>query len=248
MSTTVLRLAGPLMAWPDADRYRVRRTREEPTFSALQGLLCAAAGIGRGAARPDWITGAALAARVDRPGSVLRDFHTVNPRPAHPYRWLTAPDRKLAVATVVDAEGKARTATVVTERFYRQDQVVTVYVDDPAGRIADAMSHPVWAPFAGRKACAFSFPLLLGHWPGPVGAAAVGAPTAARLAGSELEPLAVTLYQEPVTLVPTSSEVAADDPTGQVGQGYGARRRWYTTSSPPELACWSDVMEALNVA
>ncbi len=76
-----LRLEGPLQSWGDTAQWSVRRTRAEPSKSGVIGLIGAALGYG-----PDPEGDAEIARlgrelrlgiRVDRPGSVLRDYHTV---------------------------------------------------------------------------------------------------------------------------------------------------------------------------
>ncbi|MGR6998793.1 type I-E CRISPR-associated protein Cas5/CasD [Yinghuangia aomiensis] len=95
--------------------------------------------------------------RVDRPGTLLRDLHTVGGgMPRH--------------LTVPTAEGKRRspeTATVLTYRYYLQDAAFTVAVSSRTGegrRLAEyatALRKPVWPPYLGRRSCPPSGPVLM---------------------------------------------------------------------------------------
>lgn len=148
VSVLFLRLEGPLQSWGDDSRWSVRRTRSEPTKSGIVGLLAAVLGYGTDAAGQAGIRrlGEALrlAVRVDRPGTPLRDYHTV-------------------VGGVLSAEGKIKInastrepETVVSERYYLSDACFLAAVSGPADLLAEireALQRPVWTPFLGRKSC-----------------------------------------------------------------------------------------------
>jgi CRISPR system Cascade subunit CasD len=151
-----LRLEGPLQSWGDSSRWTVRRTRGEPSKSGVIGLVAAALGYGRD---PDGEREIArlggelrLAVRVDRPGVVLRDYHTIT-------------------GGVLSAAGKIKLnagtrepETVVSEREYLSDACFLAALAGPPptlSRIREALLRPVWPPFLGRKCCPPSLPL----WP-----------------------------------------------------------------------------------
>ena len=165
MSTTVLRLAGPLAAWPGPAKYRSRLSSPIPTYSMVAGLLGALLGVPREAPLPETVQPDNVGIRIERPGRVLRDFHTVNPYPDGPFRWLNPKDRVAAQARVVKASGNRHLTPVVTERFYREDSELLVFVADEDGAIARAAKAPQWAVYAGRKSCTVSFPFFLGTVP-----------------------------------------------------------------------------------
>jgi len=159
-----MHLGGPLQSWGQRSRFGERDTAAAPTRSGLIGLIAAAAGRPRGADITD-LRALRFLIRVDRPGSLLRDFHTVGGgRPNH--------------QTVITAEGKRRpgdTATMVTTRYYLQDAAFTVAItvstsgedpDDGTGllaTVAAALAEPTWPPFLGRRSCPPDAALLLGH-------------------------------------------------------------------------------------
>ena len=239
---TVVRLAGPLLAWPSPAKYRHRHTEPGPTLSAVQGLLAAAAGVTRGAPRPSWVQDAALAIRLDCPGSVLLDYHTINPADRSRYRWLSSRDRS-KVRTVVKASGGDHQDTISTERYYRQDQAVLVFIDDPDSAAYRALQHPTFTVFAGRKACVLSFPFVLGQVAAPLEVALGTVPT---MASSERQiegvlfhaPTMLTKYKEPV--------LRPERPSGPVGEGYQMQARHSVLVDPPRMASWMDVLESLR--
>lgn len=73
----VLRLAAPLQSWGGPSRYNRRDTLPQPTKSGILGLFAAADGRSREASLSD-LLGLRLGVRVDQPGTLLRDYHTVS--------------------------------------------------------------------------------------------------------------------------------------------------------------------------
>ena len=128
MSTLLLRFAGPMQAWGADSRFDVCRTNREPTKSGVIGLLAAALGWRRDAPLDD-LEALQFGVRVDREGVLLRDFHMVR---------------------------SAKTAYVTT-RYYLCDAVCLtgVFSEDEAlmQRLAEAVSHPAFPLFLGRRAC-----------------------------------------------------------------------------------------------
>jgi CRISPR system Cascade subunit CasD len=225
MTTLVVRIAAPLMAWGDQSKYRSRLTRPDPTYSAIQGLLAAAAGVPRGAKRPQWVQGAQFAVRVDAPGRVLRDYHTINPPDTARYNWLSGRDRK-KIRTVVKADGNTHKDTVQTERFYREDAAYTLFITDPSGEVEAALTDPKFTLFAGRKSCVLSFPLILDRIDSDLETAAERYPRQRPGDGS----LDVVLFTRPVRLSVIREEDVYDTP---VGADFASRRRFYAQAKPP---------------
>lgn len=157
-STLVLRLGGPLQSWGDRSMFNRRDTRPEPTKSGVLGLLAAAAGRSR-EEPPGDLLGLSLGVRVDQPGSLLRDYHTVSD-----YRGRPLPQAG------VSAKGLQRPTspvkmTHVSQRFYLQDAVFLAALQGPADLIealAHAVGHPAFPLALGRRSCVPSQPLLLG--------------------------------------------------------------------------------------
>ncbi|MBB1244328.1 type I-E CRISPR-associated protein Cas5/CasD, partial [Streptomyces durbertensis] len=136
----LIRLAGPLQAWGERGAFNYRETRPEPTKSGVLGLLAAAEGRDRGADILDLVE-LDFGVRIDRPGSPLRDYHTVSD-----YRGNALP------SAAVNAKGVQRPTspakhTHVTHRTYLQDAVFLAAVRGPAALLTTlhhALSHPAY--------------------------------------------------------------------------------------------------------
>lgn len=176
--TLVLRLAAPQQSWGIEGTAEYRTTELVPTRSGLEGFFAAALGAARGQ-HPSWLGDLDVTVRVDRPGTVERDFHTI-----------TGPDRALREArahthevagrsgdadwVVPRGDGKAwKVAGVVnaaiTHRYYLADAEFTVAVSGPVARLDElegALRAPKFVPYLGRKAFAPTFPMLLGRHTG----------------------------------------------------------------------------------
>ncbi|MGW6926502.1 type I-E CRISPR-associated protein Cas5/CasD [Streptomyces sp. NPDC054950] len=160
-SVLVLRLAAPLQSWGGPSRYNRRDTLPQPTKSGVLGLLAAADGRSRDASLTD-LLGLHLGVRIDQPGTLLRDYHTVSD-----HRGLPLPSAK------VDAKGaQKRTSpakyTGVTQRFYLQDAVFTAALRGPAPllqALEHAVRHPAFPLCLGRRSCPPTGPVSLGLYP-----------------------------------------------------------------------------------
>lgn len=152
MTTLLIRLAGPLQSWGTQSRFKIRDTGLEPSKSGVIGLLCAALGW----PRETDVTALAnlrMGVRVDREGSMERDYHTVGGSHLRDERY-----------GVVTAEGKLG-GTVVSQRYYLADAdfLVGLEGDDEQllGQIDAALAAPVWPIFLGRKAFVPGVPVRL---------------------------------------------------------------------------------------
>ncbi|MGW6950961.1 type I-E CRISPR-associated protein Cas5/CasD [Streptomyces xanthophaeus] len=151
MSGLILRLAGPLQSWGERSAFTpVRDTAAFPTRSGLTGIFAAAQGLARGAslARYDALE---ITVRVDRPGVVLTDYHTVG-------------GGQPVQLTAATSGGANKGAAVITRRQYLADAVFVVAVsgdDDQITELARALRHPHWAPYLGRRSCPPDEPFLL---------------------------------------------------------------------------------------
>lgn len=160
----VLRLAGPLQSWGGASQFNRRETLGEPTKSGVVGLLAAAHGRRRQDPIED-LLGLCLAVRTDRPGSLLRDYHTVSD-----YRG-----RPLLSASLTGRGAQKPTSpakyTHVTQRYYLQDAVFVVALGGPVAvleTLHDAVRHPAFPLALGRRACVPTQPLVLPSPTGPL--------------------------------------------------------------------------------
>lgn len=153
MTGLVIRLAGPLQSWGEHSGYAQRDTTRFPTRSGVIGMFAAAQGLTRDESL-DRYDPLRLTVRIDRRGVMLRDFHTVG-------------GGFKADRTVPRAQGGRRSSgatTIVSHRYYLADAVFAVGVDGPEpliGAIAEALTHPHWQPYLGRRSCPPDQPLLL---------------------------------------------------------------------------------------
>lgn len=132
----VLRLAGPMQSWGSASRFTNRGTEFFPTKSGIVGLLAAAEGRRRTDPIED-LASLTMAARIDQPGEILRDFHT-----AH----------------------RGEKAMPLSSRYYVSDAIFAAFVEGPDDLIetlAEAIRRPVFPLFLGRRACPPTLPMLL---------------------------------------------------------------------------------------
>ncbi|MFH9606592.1 type I-E CRISPR-associated protein Cas5/CasD [Streptomyces sp. NPDC017448] len=151
----LLRLAGPLQSWGTHSKYLWRDTARFPTRSGVVGMLAAALGREREASLDD-LTSLSMTVRVDRPGVVLSDFHTVG-------------GGLPADKTVITVDGKRRgegRGTLVSKRQYLADAAFTLALTaddtDLLHMCAAALRDPHWPLFLGRRSCPPEGPVLLG--------------------------------------------------------------------------------------
>lgn len=148
MSTLLLRLAAPLQSWGIDSKYNFRTTEREPSKSGVIGLLAAALGIRRDdadALKP--LVALRYGYRVDQEGEVQVDYQNVQGRF----------NKRNHLDEIVNIQ---------TWRYYLADAVFLVGVES-ANRtllesLDDALYHPAFPLFLGRRSCPPTLPLNLG--------------------------------------------------------------------------------------
>lgn len=167
-SCVALRLAAPLQSWGSRSKFNRRDTDTEPTKSGVVGLLAAAEGRRRGDPIED-LVGLRLGVRIDHPGTILRDYHTVSD-----YRGLPL------LAAEVGRDGRQKRTsypTKVTDRYYVQDAVYVAVLGGDQNLLlglADAIRAPRFPLALGRRSCVPTQPILVEPedggplWPGDV--------------------------------------------------------------------------------
>ncbi|MFE5851771.1 type I-E CRISPR-associated protein Cas5/CasD [Streptomyces sp. NPDC056500] len=154
----LLRLAGPLQAWGSRSAFNRRETGAEPTKSGVIGLLAAAAGYAREDPL-DELLPLRLGVRVDQPGTLLRDFHTVSD-----YRGRPLPQAGVTAKGVQKPTAPAKN-THVTTRYYLQDAVFLAAVAGPSELLTGldgAVRAPAFPLALGRRSCPPTQPISLG--------------------------------------------------------------------------------------
>lgn len=152
MTTSVLlRLEGPLQSWGTRSRFPERDTENEPSKSGVLGLVGAALGMPRDDVETlQRLAACQMAVRVDREGTLLRDYHTAG---GGTFRG--------------QAHGVfGEKHPVLTSRHYLQGAsflVALAFEDDAlAQRIDTALDAPKWPLALGRRACTPSLPVRAG--------------------------------------------------------------------------------------
>lgn len=146
MTVVVLRLAGPLQSWGSSSRFVRRATNTEPTKSGILGLVAAAHGMRRSDPLESLLQ-LRFGVRVDQPGQLIRDFHTAQ----RPHR---------------ERDGTVKWKPLpLSQRYYMSDAVYLAVLegDDQLVRgIDDALRHPEFPLFLGRRSCPPAGPVALG--------------------------------------------------------------------------------------
>ena len=162
-------------------RWGERDTADAPTKSGLIGLLGCALGYRRDDVRLRQISDELrLGVRVDRPGTLLRDYHTTGGGhygdTVHTGGGTRFHDEPYAGGVLSPEVVKGRIKvkinattkdpeTDVSERYYLADASFLAALQGPADTIAhlaEALQHPVWPCFLGRKACVPAHPIFVG--------------------------------------------------------------------------------------
>ena len=153
----VLRLAGPLQSWGLTSRHNRRATAGEPTKSGVVGLLAASQGRRRTDPIED-LAALVLGVRIDQPGQLRRDYHTVSSLDGRPLP-----------SAMVSGKGQQRGTspakhTHVTERFYLEEAVFVAAVHGPGAlleALETALRSPAFPLALGRRSCVPTQPLVL---------------------------------------------------------------------------------------
>ncbi|TXL84734.1 type I-E CRISPR-associated protein Cas5/CasD [Streptomyces sp. IB2014 016-6] len=165
----ILRLSGLLQSWGERGVFHHRDTAPFPTRSALIGMFAAAQGRSREEAlapypqfpdTPDH-RDLTFTLRIDRPGTLYRDLHTVGGgRP---------PEERLHTAN--GGHRPPAGSTLISHRDYLTDAVFTAAVQGPDAlitHIADTLNQPRYAPFLGRRTCPPDEPLVVARTDDPL--------------------------------------------------------------------------------
>ena len=220
-ATLLLRLAAPLQSWGMTGQFLLRDTHTQPTKSGLVGMVAACIGRPRGADIND-LAALRMGVRVDQPGALLRDYHTIS---------------RTDGTTLPTASGRKKSdKTAVTERWYLADAVFLVTLTGDRGlieRIAAAVDHPVYAPVLGRRSCAPTGRMnlgvhdddpetLLAEWPWQAGVTQLARTT-------QTPELDVTVDD------PNGDDMVPDVPASfaPLQRGFGNRRTRHFTVTPP---------------
>jgi len=160
----IFRLYGPMASWGDIAVGEFRPTFDHPSKSAVLGLIAAAMGIRRDEEerQRELARGYLMAIRIDSPGTLLRDYHTIQVPPTSKgekkYLFTTRKD-ELAVP-------RDELNTIVSSRDYRCDTVYTIclwgrtaFPPYSLEAIKKHLDNPAFVLYLGRKSCPLSLPV-----------------------------------------------------------------------------------------
>jgi CRISPR system Cascade subunit CasD len=151
VKTLLLRLEGPMQSWATQSRFGVRDTEREPSKSGVLGLVGAALGMARDDdERLAELRGLEFGVRVDRPGTLLRDYQTAGGSTFRGEAYYV--------------HGASKKNSVLSERYYLQNASFLAALrgeDELADEVAAALRNPHWPLFLGRKSCPPSRPVFV---------------------------------------------------------------------------------------
>lgn len=136
MPVLLMRLCAPLQSWGASSRFTRRETEMMPTKSGVIGMIAAALGMKRseGLLR---FEGLRFGVRVDQPGTLMSDYQTAQKFPEKPW--------------------SKKNALPISKRYYLQDAVFLVGVESEDRQelesYREALSHPYYQLFLGRRSC-----------------------------------------------------------------------------------------------
>lgn len=154
-----LYLCAPLQSWGANSKFYERTTLSHPTKSGVLGMLAAACGVDRN--DDAWLR---RAVRLSfecvgfSGGQRMTDFHTVGAKRDKDDPW----ERRMMSPK---PDGKVDASAIITHRTYLQNGVygIVLWGDDGlVETMADAVQHPVWGMWLGRKCCIPSEPVFAG--------------------------------------------------------------------------------------
>lgn len=158
MAVLLLKLAGPLQSW-GFSRFIERKTRHEPTKSGVIGLLAAALGRRREDSASDLVA-LRFGVRIDQPGRYEMDYQTER-------KMKTESGAQTWNATKMKWEYDSSKDGLLspTHRYYLADAVFVVALEGDGELVrtcAEALEHPAFPLYLGRRSCPPSGRILLG--------------------------------------------------------------------------------------
>ena len=216
MATLLLRLQGPMQSWGSTSAWNERETGLLPTKSGVIGMLCSA--LGRDREEPvDDLAGLRMGVRVDSPGVLMRDYHTVS-----------------GVLSIASGKRLGRPDdphTIVTVRHYLADADFLVGLEggaaeaDLLGQVHGALRHPRWFVALGRKSFVPAAPVWLpdGLQDKPLRGALQTYPMRSARSGAKAERRAIQV--DLALEVKSGGRVFMDQPVGTFAKRRFAPRR-----------------------
>lgn len=165
-------LYGPMAAWGDTAVGEFRPSHPHPTRTGVLGLVAAALGIrSHEEERLQQLDRSCrVAIRLDAPGELLRDYHTVQapPQAALKGHWVqTRKDEVAALERYWRKNNKTAQASPISLRDYRTDSAATIAlslrdeaeIEITLATMQQALQRPALPLYLGRKSCPLALPL-----------------------------------------------------------------------------------------
>jgi CRISPR system Cascade subunit CasD len=203
VKSVLMRLAGPLQSWGTQGRFGIRDTDREPSKSGVLGLVGAALAMPRDDTEQlARLRRLAVAVRVDREGTPVRDYHTIG--------GGTFRGKQHGLWSL--EEGKFTPGlTAVTQRYYLAHASFLVGLGGQDSELVDsiavALRDPRWPLYLGRRGCPPAEPICAGLADTPPAAAVLVAPMTPHDRADAPERLRVVLEADP-----ESGRPRQDDP------------------------------------
>jgi len=166
MATLLLRLAAPMQSWGDESKFNERLTRREPTKSGVIGMIASAAGVPRDADLTKY-TSMRFGVRIDHEGTGVSEYDYQIVRPA--FFQEKKPLMPSMNGNYIRSENGELVVndkdTILTRRYYLFDAVFLAGLEGDEfilREIADALQHPMWPLYLGRRSCPPAGKVLLG--------------------------------------------------------------------------------------
>lgn len=165
-----LNFTAPLQSWAGKSLIKTQvYTNLTPEDRAIRGLIAACFGVPRGVSYPSIISNAKICFEVIRPGSLVRDYQIISPRPGEE-EFISKIGRIIQLGTkqnkmkVLTANNEGKSSIV--NRTYLADAQILVFIQgkdsEDTSLILDKIYHPIWSPYLGKKAFSPTFPFILG--------------------------------------------------------------------------------------
>lgn len=158
MDYLVFQIYAPLLSWGTQAVGQERTSEDHPGRSALLGLLAAALGIDRqdDSAHDELSLSCLFGIKQISAGLTLRDFHTTQVPPEN--------KKTHHLFTRRDELREPKLGTVLSYRNYQQDSLHVVAVMTTGTlysliKLQQALQHPVFHLYFGRKSCPPAIPL-----------------------------------------------------------------------------------------
>lgn len=158
----LFRLFGPFAAWGDIAVGERRHVFSQPSKSGVLGLVGGALGLDRAdeSSLAALHAGYGFASCVESSGALLTDFHTTQVPPGGSGKKKRHYVSRRDELSIPHDELK----TILSYRDYRTEALAIACIWPlsaarwPLERLADALRHPVFSPYLGRRSCPPALP------------------------------------------------------------------------------------------